>query len=216
MVVLAFNDSECTTVCPLTTTAMLDAKAMLGSAGRHVQLLGVDANPVATSLQDVWSYSELHGMLHAWRFLTGSLPALTHVWKQYKVEAAIQQGQISHTPALFLIGPNGRFSRLYVTQMSYTAVPQLAQLLARSASALLPGRPAVHADVSYSRVAPITPARSVSVPRAGGGSVRLGPSGSAGCLPSSPPGTARRPAWPGSSTRSTGIRRRPGERVCRL
>ena len=30
VVLLAFNDSECTTVCPLTTTAMLDAKAMLG------------------------------------------------------------------------------------------------------------------------------------------------------------------------------------------
>ena len=26
VVILAFNDSECTTVCPLTTTAMLDAK----------------------------------------------------------------------------------------------------------------------------------------------------------------------------------------------
>ena len=78
-----------------------------------------------------------------------------------------------------MIGPDGRFSRLFVTQMSYTAVPQLAQLLARSASALLPGRPTVHSDFSYARVAPITPAQSVSVPRVGGGSVRLGPSGSA-------------------------------------
>ena len=71
VVILAFNDSECTTVCPLTTTAMLDAKAMLGKAGSRVQLLGVDANPAAISLEDVWSYSELHGMLHAWHFLTG-------------------------------------------------------------------------------------------------------------------------------------------------
>ena len=31
VVILAFNDSECTTVCPLTTAAMLDAKAMLVS-----------------------------------------------------------------------------------------------------------------------------------------------------------------------------------------
>ena len=71
VVILAFNDSECTTVCPLTTTAMLDAKAMLGKAASQVQLLGVDANPAAISLEDVWSYSELHGMLHSWRFLTG-------------------------------------------------------------------------------------------------------------------------------------------------
>ena len=31
VVILAFNDSECTTVCPLTTTAMVDAKEMLGA-----------------------------------------------------------------------------------------------------------------------------------------------------------------------------------------
>ena len=37
VVILAFNDSECTTVCPLTTTAMLDAKAMLGKAGSQVR-----------------------------------------------------------------------------------------------------------------------------------------------------------------------------------
>ena len=179
VVILAFNDSECTTVCPLTTTAMLDAKAMLGKAGNQVQLLGVDANPAATSLEDVWSYSELHGMLHAWRFLTGSLPALKQVWKRYGIEAAIERGQITHTPALFVIDRQGRLSRLYMTQMSYTAVPQLGQLLAQSASALLPGHPAVHANISYSRVQPTTPSEPVTLPRAGGETVKLGPGASA-------------------------------------
>jgi len=179
VVILAFNDSECTTVCPLTTTAMVDAKAMLGKAGSQVQLLGIDANPAATSLEDVWSYSELHGMLHAWRFLTGSLPQLKQVWRRYGIEAAIEQGEITHTPALFVIDRHGRFSRLYMTQMSYTAVPQLGQLLARSASALLPGRPAVHADLSYSRIQPTTPSEPAIVPRAGGGTVKLGPDASA-------------------------------------
>ena len=120
---------------------MMDAKAMLGKAGSRVQLLGVDADPAATAVEDVWSYSELHGMLHAWDFLTGSLPALKQVWKHYGIEAAVERGQITHTPALFVIDPRGRLSRLYMTQMSYTAVPQLGQLLAQSTSALLPGRP---------------------------------------------------------------------------
>jgi cytochrome oxidase Cu insertion factor (SCO1/SenC/PrrC family)/thiol-disulfide isomerase/thioredoxin len=179
VVILAFNDSECTTVCPLTTTAMLDSKAMLGKAGDQVQLLGVDANPAAISLEDVWSYSELHGMLHAWRFLTGSLPQLELVWKRYGIEAAIERGEITHTPALFVIDRQGRLSRLYMTQMSYTAVPQLGQLLAQSASAVLPGRPAVHAELSYSRVAPTTPTQSATLPRAGGETVKLGPGASA-------------------------------------
>ena len=179
VVILAFNDSECTTVCPLTTTAMLDAKAMLGRAGSQVQLLGVDANPAAISLEDVWSYSEVHGMLHSWRFLTGSLPQLKQVWKHYGIEAAVQSGEITHTPALFVIDRQGRLSRLYMTQMSYTAVPQLGQLLAQSASALLPGRPSVRTDLSYAQIQPIPPTEHATVPRAEGGTVKLGPGKSA-------------------------------------
>ena len=173
--ILAFNDSECTTVCPLTTTAMTDAKAMLGAAGSRVQLLGVDANPAAISVEDVWSYSELHGMLHSWRFLTGSLAQLKRVWKHYGIEAAIQRGQITHTPALFVINPRGGLSRLYMTQMSYTAVPQLGQLLAQSASALLPGHPPVHANLSYSRLQPTTPRTRATLAQAQRGTLQLGP-----------------------------------------
>ncbi len=179
VVILAFNDSECTTVCPLTTTAMLDAKAMLGKAGSQVQLLGVDANPAAISVEDVWSYSELHGMLNSWRFLTGSLHQLKRVWKHYGIEAAINAGEITHTPALFVIDRQGRLSRLYMTQMSYTAVPQLGQLLAQSASALLPGGPKVRANLSYARIQPTTPSEPATVPRTGGGTVKLGPGKSA-------------------------------------
>ncbi len=175
VVLLAFNDSECTTMCPLTTTAMLDAKAMLGRAGSRVELLGIDANPAATSLEDVWSYSELHGMLHAWHFLTGSLPQLKQVWKQYGVEAAVERGQITHTPALFVIDPAGRKADVYITQMSYSATGQLGQLLAQEASKLLPGHPPVHSDLSYARVPPTTPSQQAVLPRAGGGSVQLGP-----------------------------------------
>ena len=77
MVILAFNDSECTTICPLTTTAMVGAQRLLGRR-RHPrsQLLGIDANPTATSIEDVRAYSEVHGMTHDWHFLTGSLAQL--------------------------------------------------------------------------------------------------------------------------------------------
>src|SRR5215831_10799152 len=71
VVMLAFEDSECTTVCPLTTQSMLQAKQMLGAAGDQVQLLGVDANPTATSVADVLAYSRVHGLVNQWDFLTG-------------------------------------------------------------------------------------------------------------------------------------------------
>jgi cytochrome oxidase Cu insertion factor (SCO1/SenC/PrrC family)/thiol-disulfide isomerase/thioredoxin len=176
VVLLAFNDSECTTICPLTTTAMLDAKRMLGRGGANVQLLGIDANPKATSIEDVLSYSQLHGMVDNWRFLTGSLPALTRVWRAYGIQADIERGLIAHTPALFVIDPAGRLRRLYVTQQSYAAVGQLGQLLAHEASSLLPGHPAVKSDLSYQPISGISPRAAVRLPRAGGGTVALGPS----------------------------------------
>ncbi len=179
VVMLAFNDSECTTICPLTTTAMLDAEAMLGTAASRVQLLGIDANPKAISLEDVLSYSQLHGMLHSWRFLTGSLAQLRRVWKAYSVEADIQRGLITHSPALFVIDPQGRKAKVYVTQQSYSAVGQLARVLAQEASTLLPDHPRVHSDTSYSPIAGITPKAHVTLPRAGGGTVGLGPGRSA-------------------------------------
>ena len=175
VVLLAFNDSECTTICPLTTTAMLEAKAMLGAAGSRVQLLGVDANPKATALQDVLSYSQLHGMLHAWHFLTGSLPQLRRVWSAYHVLAAIQGGQVDHTPALFVIGPGGTLARLYETQQSYSAIGQLGQLVAQEASRLLPDHPPVRSQLSYAQIPGIGPESPVTLPGAAGGTVQLGP-----------------------------------------
>jgi cytochrome oxidase Cu insertion factor (SCO1/SenC/PrrC family)/thiol-disulfide isomerase/thioredoxin len=175
VVILDFNDSECTTICPLTTTAMLDAKAMLGAAGSHVQLLGVDANPRATAIEDVLSYSQVHGMVHQWQFLTGSLAALKRIWKAYGIAAEIQRGQIAHTPALFVIDSEGRLRKLYITQQSYAAVGQLGQVLARESSRLLPGHPQVHSNLSYAQISGLSPHVGVDLPRASGGTVHLGP-----------------------------------------
>jgi cytochrome oxidase Cu insertion factor (SCO1/SenC/PrrC family)/thiol-disulfide isomerase/thioredoxin len=175
VVILAFNDSECTTICPLTTSAMVAAKRMLGTAGSQLQLLGVDANPKATSLQDVLSYSQLHGMLGKWRFLTGSLPQLRHVWKSYHVEAVVQAGGIAHTPAVYIVDPHGRFAKLYETQQSYSSIDQQAQVWADEAARLLPGHPRVRSSLRYVQIPTLTPAERVSLPGAGGGTVRLGP-----------------------------------------
>ena len=178
VVLLAFNDSECTTICPLTTSTMVDARRMLGTAASQVALLGVNANPDATSVAYVRSYSELHGMTHLWHFTTGSLPQLKRVWNAYHIAVAIEGGQIDHTPALFVINPLGQLSRLYMTQMSYSSVTQQAQILAEEVSRLLPDHPAVRSQLHYTPVKRITPAQRTTLPLAGGngnGKLRLGP-----------------------------------------
>ena len=178
VVILAFVDSRCANVCPLTTTAMLDARGLLRAAGSEVQLLGIDANPAAARVTDVRAYSRAHQMTNAWHFLTGPLPQLKRVWRAYGIEARVVRGQIEHTPAVYVIDLEGRLSRLYMTQMSYASVDQLGQLLARSASSLLPDHPRVPSTGSYAEIPSIDPGTSVTLPRAGGGTVRLGPGGS--------------------------------------
>jgi cytochrome oxidase Cu insertion factor (SCO1/SenC/PrrC family) len=176
VVVLAFNDPECTTICPLTTTAMLHAKALLGPAGSGVELVGIGANPEATEVKWVRDYSKAHGMLHKWRFLTGSLPELKRVWRAYGIEAAVVKGLIDHTPATYVIDSRGRLSRLYLTQMSYSSVGQLGYELAQSLAALLPGHPRLHGTDSLDEISLFGPRKQVTLPRAGGeGHVRLGP-----------------------------------------
>src|SRR3984957_8547667 len=115
VVMLSFEDSECTTVCPLTTQSMVLAKELLGKAGSSVQLLGVDANPGAIKVSDVMASSRVHGMINQWDFLTGSLAQLKSVWKAYNVAVQIEAGQIDHTPALYVIDQQGRLQKVYLT-----------------------------------------------------------------------------------------------------
>jgi cytochrome oxidase Cu insertion factor (SCO1/SenC/PrrC family) len=175
VVVLSFNDPKCTTICPLTTTALLHAKELLGPAASRVELIGIGANPEATQVKWVRAYSRAHGMLHKWRFLTGSLPQLKQVWRAYGIEASVFNGAIEHTPATYVIAPNGRESRLYQTVMAYSSVNQLGYEVAQSVAALLPGHPHLHGATSLGEQVLRGPRSSVTLPRAGGGSVRLGP-----------------------------------------
>jgi cytochrome oxidase Cu insertion factor (SCO1/SenC/PrrC family) len=175
VVILAFADSQCTTICPLTTMSMVQARQLLGAAGGKVQLLGVDANPHATSVADVMAYSRAHGMVNQWDFLTGSPAQLAAVWRAYHIAVQIQAGQIDHTPALLVIDPQGREREIYLTQMSYASIGQAAQILAGEAASLLPGRPHVASQRSLASIPGLGPGSPVTLPAVPSGSVRLGP-----------------------------------------
>ena len=164
-VVLAFVDSECTTICPLSTVSMTEAVAMLGpAAAKHIQLLGIDANPDATAVSDVRAYSTAHEMLHSWNFLTGSRSQLEAVWRDYHVYVAASHGDIDHEPAIYLVDPDGHERILYLTQMAYASVEQQAELIANGLSQVLPGHPALHGGVSMALAKPIGAAAAVRLP----------------------------------------------------
>ena len=175
-VLIGFVDSECSTVCPLTTLAMLQAKQMLGKAGDQVQLLGIDANPEAIATSDVMGYSRAHNMVNRWDFLTGSLPQLKATWKSFNIYAKVVGDQIDHTPALYLIDPQGRERMVYLTPMAYSSITQSAQVVAQELAGLLPGHPVLAHGQSLAYITGLTPHDTVNLattkPRT---TVRLGP-----------------------------------------
>ncbi len=139
VVLLAFLDSRCTTICPLTSEEMVMAKHMLGQkAASEVQLVAVDANPTATAVSDVYSYSKAHGVLHQWVFLTGSKDQLAKIWRDYHIYVAIQHGAIDHTPGVYILNAKGQERRLYLTQMAYNGLGQQAQVFAQELARQLP------------------------------------------------------------------------------
>lgn len=137
VVLLAFIDSECTTVCPLTSVSMLDAIRNLGPEAKNVQLLAVNANPDATAVSDVHTYSVEHGMLFHWHFLTGTKKQLEKVWRDYHMYAGIVNGQVDHTPGLYLINAKGQEEMLYMTQMAYAGISAQAEILTNEMNHLL-------------------------------------------------------------------------------
>jgi cytochrome oxidase Cu insertion factor (SCO1/SenC/PrrC family) len=157
VVVLAMIDSHCTTICPMTTESMVEALRLLGPAAAQVQLIGINANPLALRVADVADYTRAHDMQGKWRFLTGSLAQLKSVWQGYHVYVAAIHNDIDHDPAIFLIGPHGHERREYLTQLSYEGVDQQAQILAQGIARLLPGHPAIRRETSLQYVQPLGP-----------------------------------------------------------
>jgi cytochrome oxidase Cu insertion factor (SCO1/SenC/PrrC family) len=113
-VALAFIDARCKTLCPLTAQIMYDAKARLGSSATgQLDLVAVNANPTATSVNDVQSWSINHGMLHQWVFLTGAAQQLQSVYHRYNVYVQVSAKElVEHDPIVFIIDANGH-ERLY-------------------------------------------------------------------------------------------------------
>lgn len=141
-VILSFIDSRCTTVCPLTAVVLRNVRYDLGRYRSDVQLVAVNANPVANKISDVYQWSKTHNMLHEWEFLTGSDANLKSVWAHYYVDTEVIHGDlIQHEPAVYVIGPHGHERWVYLNSTESTQpviAAQVAEIL-KHVAPLLPG-----------------------------------------------------------------------------
>jgi cytochrome oxidase Cu insertion factor (SCO1/SenC/PrrC family) len=112
VVLLTFLDPVCTSTCPLIAQEFRASDQLLGASGRRVELVAIVANPVYHQVADVQAFDrqEYLNQVPNWLYLTGTLPQLQQVWKDYGIAAEILPAgsMIGHSENAFVVDPAGR------------------------------------------------------------------------------------------------------------
>jgi cytochrome oxidase Cu insertion factor (SCO1/SenC/PrrC family) len=119
VVLLTFLDPVCTTDCPLIAQEFRQAGQLLGAASRQVELVAIVANPVYHQVADTQAFDRQEHLdqVPNWLYLTGSVPQLQQVWKDYTFVALILPAgsMIGHPDVAYLIDQTGRVRAELVT-----------------------------------------------------------------------------------------------------
>jgi cytochrome oxidase Cu insertion factor (SCO1/SenC/PrrC family) len=111
VVLLTFLDPVCTSDCPLIAQEFRAAGQLLGSAAHNVELVAVVANPVYHQVADTQAFDRQEGLNQVpnWLYLTGTVPQLQQVWKNYGIAAIIEPAgsMIGHSEIAYVIDRNG-------------------------------------------------------------------------------------------------------------
>lgn len=122
IVVLTFFDSQCHDVCPLTGYQLVQTYQALGELSDAVVFMSVNVNLEANTLEDVSAASQHWGLdeIPDWHFLTGQAEELEPVWAAYHIEVVLSEEDITHTPGVYIIDPQGQL-RWYISTPFVTA-----------------------------------------------------------------------------------------------
>ncbi len=112
VVVLSFFDSTCNDICPVVATELRIAVGDLGADASKVVVLGVNTDPVATSLDAASEAQAAGGLgeLAQWHFLTGSVANWIPCGRPTvsRIEVQKSTGIVSHNDLLYFIDSEGR------------------------------------------------------------------------------------------------------------
>jgi cytochrome oxidase Cu insertion factor (SCO1/SenC/PrrC family) len=112
VVLLTFLDPVCTSDCPLEAQEFREAGQLLGAADKQVELVAIVANPVNYQIGYTRAFDQQEGLTGVpnWLYLTGSLPQLQAVWRNYGIAADIEPAgaMIGHSEIAFAIDKAGR------------------------------------------------------------------------------------------------------------
>jgi cytochrome oxidase Cu insertion factor (SCO1/SenC/PrrC family) len=112
VVLLTFLDPVCTTDCPLIAQEFRQAGQLLGTASKQVELVAVVTNPIYHQVADTQAFDRQEYLTRVpnWLYLTGSVPQLQQVWKDYGISAEILPAgsMIGHQDIAYVIDKAGR------------------------------------------------------------------------------------------------------------
>jgi len=111
-VLLTFLDPVCTTDCPLIAQEFRQAGQLLGRDAGRVALVAVVANRIYRGVMFTRAFDRQERLdtVPQWRYLTGTLAELQHVWRAYgiTVETVPAGAMAAHNDIAFVIDPAGR------------------------------------------------------------------------------------------------------------
>jgi protein SCO1/2 len=111
-IVLTFLRAKCRETCPIIVEDLRRSLAELGKASGRVKVLAISTDPEGDNPAAVRKFSEAHGLLHSWHYLTGTRSRLTPIWHAYYVDAAPAGAPAPvadrHTTVTYLIDAAGR------------------------------------------------------------------------------------------------------------
>ena len=134
VVALAFIDSHCDDVCPMTAVELRHAAAVLGPANAdRVAVVGVNVNHRANAPADVEHFTHENELdeLPNWHFLTGAPPQLEAAARAYYVYVVEQADHTAHTSGFFIIDRQGKRRRYLDVPPELAVEVRPGDLLAR-------------------------------------------------------------------------------------
>lgn len=109
--------TECDTVCPRTTSNMVDIQNELKEDGLHPQIISFNVDPENDGPEDLRDYANENDVdLNSWDFLTGYDFKTIQNFSEQSFHAALEKGaaeRYSHSYMFYLVNPNGEVVKKY-------------------------------------------------------------------------------------------------------